>query len=94
MPQEETLNHEPLTPNDREFLHQLAYKIDYLSTEISARLDMHGKQLDHIDVMVHEIHQFIGEHKPALTKALTLLDPGRPMRDWLGRHRKDTPDAT
>lgn len=93
MPQEETLNHEPLTANDRDFVLELARKTENLYEELSGRLDMHLKQLDHIDTMIHEIHQFITEHKPALTKALTLLDPGRSVRDYLGRRRKDTPDV-
>lgn len=93
MPPEETLNHEPLTANDRDFVLELARKTENLYEELSGRLDMHLKQLDHIDGMVHEIHQFITEHKPALTKALTLLDPGRSMRDYLGRRRKDISDG-
>ncbi len=114
MSPEETLNHEPLTANDREFALLLAGKTEELGAAIADRLDehleltrkiiemgtatadvleMHAKQLDHIDVMIHEIHQFITEHKPALTKALTLLDPGRSMREYLGRRRKDTPDG-
>lgn len=51
--------------------------------ELLARLDMHQKQLDHIDCMLHEVHQFIEEHKPALGRALAFLDPGKSMRDYL-----------
>lgn len=37
-------------------------------------LERVAKQLDHVDVMTHEIAQFITEHKPALTKALGMLE--------------------
>ena len=54
--------------------------------EVMARLDIQLKQLDHLDGMLHEVHQFIEEHKPALGRALGFLDPGRSMRDYL-KHR-------
>jgi hypothetical protein len=48
------------------------------------------KQLDHIDEQLHQltsqvndIHVFITEHKPALAKALSLLDPGKGVRGFL-----------
>jgi hypothetical protein len=47
------------------------------------------KQLDHLDLMVHEVHQFIEEHKPALAKGLALLDPGSSVRKYW-RQRKGT----
>jgi hypothetical protein len=49
------------------------------------------KQLDHLDGMIHEVHQFITEHKPALAKALALLDPGQSVRKyWKTRKGADT----
>jgi hypothetical protein len=89
MPQEQTPNDEPFAYSDREFLLRLAEQTEHLYTELSGRLDNQLKQLDHIDVMIHEINQFISEHRPALTKALTLLDPGRSMRDYLKRRKTD-----
>jgi hypothetical protein len=92
-PKEKTPNHDTSTLSDREFLEELAGKIDRLlntaglHTQYLADLDerttIHSKQLDHLDQMLHEVWQFIEEHKPALAKALGFLDPGQSMRDFL-----------
>jgi len=42
--------------------------------ETPADLETIRKQLDHLDGMIHEIHQFIHENKPHLERALTVLD--------------------
>ena len=78
------------TPNDnRETLSYMSDLLDksYIKIDRMAhQLDMQQKQLDHLDEMLHEVHQFIEEHKPALGRALGFLDPGRSMRDYL-KHR-------
>lgn len=52
------------------------------------RLDLADKQLAHLDEQLHEIRQFIDEHKPALDKVLRFADPGRSVRDYMaGRVR-------
>lgn len=91
MPDTETPNDNRETLSDREFaIHELtAARLAGVETsigEVMARLDMQLKQLDHLDGMLHEVHQFIEEHKPALGRALSFLDPGRSMRDYL-KHR-------
>ena len=54
------------TPND---------ELETLSDrELSERI---CRQLDHLDVMLHEVTQFLDEHKPALNRALGFLDAGR-----------------
>ena len=52
------------------------------------RFDFLDKQLGHIDEQLHEIRQFIDEHRPALEKVLRFADPGRSVRDYMaGRVR-------
>jgi ABC-type transporter Mla subunit MlaD len=58
------------------------------------RLDMFAKQLDHLDGMTHEVHQFITENKAALAKGLALLDPGQSVRKyWKTRKGADPDDS-
>ena len=54
-----------------------------LYTELSGRLDQQLRQLDHIDVQIHEVHQFIEEHKPSLARAVGLLDTGAKFQGFL-----------
>jgi hypothetical protein len=78
------------TLSDREFLTMLATYVEGIAASVDALADareMDRKQLDHIDTMVHEITQFVDEHKPALNRALSFLEPGKSWRDYLkGRH--------
>ena len=101
----ETPNDEAKTLSDRAFLEGLARQVsgivglvDGLSQDAQVTLgllEMHAKQLDHIDTMVHEVHQFIEEHRPALNRALNFLDAGKSMRGYLaGRPRKGATDGT
>jgi len=46
-----------------------------------------GKRLDHLDEGIHAIQQqldglqsFIDEHRPALARSLSLMDPGAKLR--------------
>ena len=52
------------------------------------------KRLDHIDDILHRIDQrtaaiedFIDEHRPALARGLSLMDPGAGIRKILGGKR-------
>jgi hypothetical protein len=47
-----------------------------------------ARQLDHLDCMLHEVCQFLDEHKPALNRALGMLDAGRSMRAYLAGRPK------
>ena len=88
----ETPNDELETLSDREFIRRMAEAIteglaDVLA-DIHVEQDTTRKQLDHIDAMLHEMTQFLDEHKPALNRALGFLDAGRSMRGYLaGRPR-------
>ena len=63
---------------------------NYLTQVLDAQA-VQAKQLDHLDGMLHEVHQFIAEHKPALAKALSLLDPGQSVRKyWKARKGVET----
>lgn len=94
-PQVSTLNDDPPILSDREFLEGLAGQIsgiagavDGLTNDldlIKLQHDIQAKQLDHLDGMVHEVHQFIEEHRPALAKALAFLSPGASIRDYFGK---------
>lgn len=46
-------------------------------------LETLAARLDHLDVMVHEVHQFIEQNRPHLEKALRFLDPGRAMKAYM-----------
>jgi len=52
------------------------------------------KRVDHLDDVVHRIEQhtaaildFIDEHRPALARGLSLMDPGAGIRKILGGKR-------
>lgn len=60
------------TPNDQ--LETLGY-------------DAIAKRLDHMDELLHAIDQklaFLDEHRPALNRAIGMLDAGSKMRGFLG----------
>lgn len=70
----------------------LAGRVEAVLAMHSHQFSVQAKQLDHLDTMVHEVHQFIEEHRPALAKALAFLSPGRSVRDYFGkgaRHERD-----
>ena len=52
-------------------------------------LDRLARQVDHLDVMVHEIHQFITVNAPHLERLLPLMDPGAKIRALMGLKPKD-----
>jgi hypothetical protein len=54
---------------------------------IRRQLAIIHRQLDHVDEMLHEVTRFIADNKPALDQAMALLDPGKPMRVFLGGRR-------
>jgi hypothetical protein len=70
-----TAGNETETLSDREFLEQLAYRVE--------------SRLDHIDVQVHEISQFIEEHRPALARGLALMSAGTRLGAWRKPKDKD-----
>jgi hypothetical protein len=57
---------------------------------LAAELATVRRQLDHLDDMLHDVLRFIADNRPALERATTLLDTGRPMRAWLDTRRKAT----
>jgi hypothetical protein len=67
------------TLSDREFLELLSRKIAVL-IQLG---EQHSAQLDHLDVLVHQVHQFIEEHKPAIARAAGLLDTGARFQGFL-----------
>ena len=82
----------PLTDNetgmdltDRDFLLQLAVRIENMIGSLSDRLELVQRQADHIDEQVHEIGQFIDEHRPALARGLALMGGG--LGGWIGKRK-------
>ena len=71
------------TMSDREFLEHLAAKIDLLLTGLADT----AIRVDHVDVQVHAISQFIDEHRPALARGLALMSAGSKLGAW--RKSKD-----
>jgi len=70
------------TLSDEDFLLTLAKNIHVLLVDLSVRVDMLDKKADHIDVQVHEISQFIEEHRPALARGLALMSAGTRLGAW------------
>lgn len=72
--------------SDRDFILMLANSIEHMIEGLSDRLDLVQKQADHIDAQVHEIGQFIDEHRPALARGLALMGGG--LGGWIGKKGK------
>jgi ABC-type transporter Mla subunit MlaD len=49
----------------------------------SQKLDQLIRMAEHLDDMVHEVHQFVTEARPHLEKAVRFLDPGLAMRRYM-----------
>lgn len=45
-----------------------------ITETVAEVLERHSKQLDHLDFMLHEVHQFITDNRPHLERALAVLD--------------------
>ena len=82
-----TAGNEAETLSDRDFLLMLANSITNMIESLSDRLELVQRQADHIDVQVHEIGQFIEEHRPALARGLALMSAGTRLGAW--RKSKD-----
>jgi hypothetical protein len=55
---------------------------------IDGALATHGVQIDHLDSLLHEIHQALQplrDHPEAVAKGLSLLDPGAGVRKYFGK---------
>lgn len=57
-----------------------------------------AERLDHLDVQMHELHQkvdaiaaFIDEHRPALARGLSLMDPAAKIRGMMKGGKRDNP---
>jgi hypothetical protein len=58
------------------------------------------RRLDHLDALLHSLDQrvagmqeFIDEHRPALARGLSLMDPGAAARKFMGLPAKKARDA-
>jgi ABC-type transporter Mla subunit MlaD len=60
---------------------------------LTHQMEVISKQLDHLDGMLHEVSQFVDEHRPALNKALALLDPGTSVRKYFKARKGVDPDG-
>lgn len=49
------------------------------------------KRLDHIDEMLHDITRFIDDHRPALARGLSLMDPGARLRGLIPGRKHAVP---
>jgi ABC-type transporter Mla subunit MlaD len=71
--------------SDRDFLLTVAASVEALIEGLSDRVDVLQRQADHIDSQVHEIRQFIDEHRPALARGLALVNAGTKLSGWRGK---------
>jgi hypothetical protein len=82
--------------SDRDFLLTVAASIealiDGLGRDLAVRIDVLQRQADHIDVQVHEMRQFIDEHRPALARGLALVNAGSKLSGWRKRGGGDGED--
>jgi ABC-type transporter Mla subunit MlaD len=95
-PKEKTLTEPPETLGNQTEYENVMARLRSISNYLTQVLDaqaVQAKQLDHLDGMLHEVHQFIDEHKPALNKALSLLDPGSSVRKYLKARKGVEPDG-
>jgi len=93
MPHTQTPNDQAETLSDSQFLNQLGDAVAELSKGVAMLLEtanllldareLDRKQLDHVDSMIHELVRFVDEHRPALSRALAFLEPGKGIRDYL-----------
>lgn len=65
-----------------------------LNDEIAALSDRElierlAKQADHLDSMLHEVLQFIDQHRPLLERWAPLADPGAVVRALRPRKHKE-----
>jgi hypothetical protein len=95
MPHTQTPNDEAETLSDREFMERLGIDlrtltgmVAELSGFVHGRAEVEAKQLDHLDLMTHQVLQFIEEHRPALNRALAFMEPGKGIRDYLKNRPK------
>lgn len=80
-----TESNEEKTLSDTNLLYSLASQVEEILRETREQ----GKQLGHLDLMVHEVHQFIQENRPHIARAVGFLDPGKSMRGYL-KNRRNT----
>jgi ABC-type transporter Mla subunit MlaD len=71
--------------SDRDFLLTVAASVEALIEGLSDRVSLLQQQADHIDAQVHEIRQFIDEHRPALARGLALVNAGTKLSGWRKR---------
>jgi ABC-type transporter Mla subunit MlaD len=71
--------------SDRDFLLTVAASVEALIEGLSDRVSLLQQQADHIDSQVHEIRQFIDEHRPALARGLALVNAGTKLSGWRKR---------
>ena len=83
----ETAGNGAETLSDADFLRELAVRVEAMLDIMSGKLDAVQRQADHIDAQVHEIGQFIDEHRPALARGLALMSAGAKLGAW--RRPKD-----
>jgi ABC-type transporter Mla subunit MlaD len=75
--------------SDRDFLLTVAASVEALIEGLSDRVGLLQQQADHIDSQVHEIRQFIDEHRPALARGLALVNAGTKLSGWRGKRGGD-----
>ena len=81
-------DNEPRPMTDRDFLLALADRIENNILTLADRVEVLQRQADHIDTQVHEISQFIDEHRPALARGLALMGGG--LGGWIGKRKGQT----
>lgn len=64
-----------------------------LRAEFGAELELHRKQLDHIDEMLHGLVAFIDQHRPLLDRFAKWAAPAKGWRGWQNgaAHKKPGP---
>ena len=79
-------------PGQRQRVYGTVFRVDTetLQTIIDTATDrellvLMLKQLDHLDTQLHELRQFVDEHKPALDKAMQVLD--NPVSKYLAARK-------
>lgn len=79
MPPRKTPGEVQETLSDEQLADLVAAK---LAAEVTAALELHRKQLDHIDEMVHGLVAFIDQYRPLLERFAKWTGAGRGWRAW------------
>lgn len=93
MPARETAGKAQETVSDQDLIRQLSDEMaTAVATAMAAELELHRKQLDHIDEMLHGLVAFVDQHRPLLDRFAKWSAAGKGWRAWQNGAAPRKPD--